>query len=145
MYGIDLYDEKAKTKLLSKIKVVNNCWVFTGDMSFGYGRTWYKNKHIQAHRLSYLLFNGELNSRLVIDHLCRNKACVNPEHLEQVTQKENVYRGFAPTAINARKTHCIHGHSLSGYNLIIREKEYRQCRKCKNIWMHNYRKRGKIQ
>ncbi len=70
---------------------------------------------------------------MTLDHLCRNKACVNPEHLEPVTQKENVLRGVGPTAINAKKTHCIRGHEFNEQNTIFHPRtNYRTCRVCKN-------------
>lgn len=69
---------------------------------------------MEVHRVSYQEFNGPILPGLVIDHLCRNKKCVNPKHLEAITSGENVLRGVGPTAMNARKTHCMRGHKLLG-------------------------------
>jgi len=64
-----------------------------------------------------------------VDHLCRVKLCINPAHLEYVTSAENVRRGFSPFMLNARKTHCSHGHRLDGDNLFY-DQGKRQCLTC---------------
>jgi len=139
---IILEEEKLKAYLLSKIKKVNNCWIWQ-DKSIntsGYAQIKIQKKQVLVHRLSYELFNGKLEKNLVIDHLCRNKLCINPDHLELVTRKENILRGFGPTAINSRKIACKKGHSLTGYNLIIRKTGNRECRTCKNLRKRIYKK-----
>lgn len=85
---------------------------------------------ILAHRWSYQHHNGPIPDGLSIDHLCRNRGCVNPDHLEAVTHRENVLRGMAPTATNAAKTHCVNGHPFAGENLRISPGGKRECRKC---------------
>ena len=118
----------------------SGCWLWHGrGDDLGYGRFWDNGRDVQAHRWSYEHHKGPIADGLVIDHLCRVPACVNPDHLEPVTQGENVLRGFAPTAINARKTHCLRGHALSGDNLIRRPGNNRGCRTC-----HNMRQRGEL-
>jgi hypothetical protein len=76
------------------------------------------------------LLVGPIPEGKQLDHLCRNRACINPEHLEPVTAKENILRGESFSAKNARKTHCIHGHELSGDNLRIL-KHGRVCLECR--------------
>ena len=87
---------------------------------------------VLAHRWSYAHHYGPIPDGLTIDHLCRNTLCVNPEHLEAVSKRENTIRGVAPTAVNAAKTHCIRGHELAGDNLHISPRTgWRTCRECR--------------
>lgn len=111
------------------------CWLWTGMLSdLGYGRLWSREKQlpINAHRLSYEMHKGKIPDNLTLDHLCRTRSCVNPDHLEAVPLQENIRRGFSPPAMNARKTHCNRGHNFSGFNLILRSDGGRRCRQCKN-------------
>lgn len=91
---------------------------------------WYKEKNTKAHRAAYELLIAPIPNDKVIDHLCRNPSCVNPDHLEVVTQRENILRGIGPSAIHARKTHCPRGHPYSGDNLYISPNRQRRCRTC---------------
>lgn len=104
------------------------CWIWIGStFARGYGR--YRNAF--AHRISHELHKGPIPDGLVIDHLCRNHWCVNPDHLEAVTQQVNTLRGIGPTARNSRKTHCPRGHPLKGTNLRLKYGK-RYCRECDN-------------
>jgi hypothetical protein len=84
----------------------------------------------KAHRWRYLREVGPIPDGYTLDHLCRVKLCTNPEHMEPVSHRTNVLRGVGPTAANAAKTHCKHGHPLSGENLRINAKGQRICREC---------------
>lgn len=107
------------------------CWWWTATLSTGgYGQFWDGSRLIQAHRWSYEFFIGPILDGLQLDHLCRVRNCVNPSHLEPVTQKENLARGESPSARGARKTHCPHGHEYAGYNLHISPRGGRLCRAC---------------
>lgn len=88
-------------------------------------------KLIFAHRVSYLLAHGEWPD--CTDHLCRNRLCQNPAHLESVTVSENVKRGEGMMARNAHKTHCKRGHPLNGENVIVVRGSFRSCRECDRI------------
>jgi len=97
-----------------------------------------------AHRAAYLLLVGPIPAGLTLDHLCRNRGCVNPSHLEPVTAGENVLRGIGPTAANARRTHCIHGHPFSGGNLYMHPSGQRMCRTCRAGWDRKYKRNAKV-
>jgi HNH endonuclease len=134
--GIQLsHGRPIRERILNSVtKIPDGCWIWTGvlNKTGKYGVISVNSKKVYAHVASYVEFIGEKPEGLELDHLCRNRSCVNPEHLEPVTNKTNVLRGVGPTAINAKKTHCIHGHLLSGYNLIENKKGNRACRECKN-------------
>lgn len=121
-----------------------HCWIWTGTIAAqGYGRTHFRNKKIPAHRAAWELVNGPIPEGLVIDHLCRNPPCVNPAHLEPVTNGENVRRGLAGWAAAAR-THCPQGHPYSGSNLRVTvgadgRSRHRECRKCRVAAVARYR------
>lgn len=110
----------------------NGCWNWTGTKSpKGYALTQVDGVSKRAHRVIYELTNGPVPTGLQLDHLCRNRGCVNPDHLEPVTGKVNVLRGVGVTAQNAKKTHCHRGHPLSGDNIYPRSNGGRECWECK--------------
>lgn len=128
------HDRYAKRDMLAevveRIVVLDDCWEWAGQRDRrGYGRFDFRSEHAQAHRLVYELFVGPVPHGLVLDHLCRNPPCVNPDHLEPVDNRENILRGTAPTALNAVKTECKWGHPLEGDNLLLRP-DGRECRTC---------------
>lgn len=108
------------------------CWLWIGfRQREGYGRfSPEKTRTCLAHRWSYEHANGPIPNGLEIDHLCRNPPCVNPKHLEPVTERVNTLRGVGPTARNARKTHCVQGHPFTPDNTILRPHGGRTCRVC---------------
>ena len=119
------------------------CWLWTAATnSKGYG--WFRidGKATRAHRYAYEVCIGPIPEDLQIDHLCRIHPCVNPAHLEAVTMQENQLRGYGASGKNARKTHCLRGHPLSGDNL-YRSKEgvRRQCKECVREHGRRYREK----
>ncbi len=91
---------------------LTGCHNWIGRLTLGYGHMRVGRQNFRAHRYAYERVRGPIPFGLVIDHLCRNKACCNPDHLEAVTQQENTLRGLAPSAKNAAASHCGRGHAL---------------------------------
>lgn len=124
------------------------CFNFTGAKAKGYGRVGVGSRsdgtrHLEyTHRVVWEHYNGPIPEGMQPDHLCRNRACCNPDHIEIVTPRENYLRGESAPAINARKTHCIHGHDFTPENTIIDPKTgWRHCRQCTNEWQRARRSR----
>lgn len=119
-------------RFFEKVQKTESCWIWLGARCQGYGSfSPASYRSIQAYRWAYEYFRGPVPSGMQLDHLCRNRLCVNPDHLEVVTQKTNVLRGNAPPAINARKTHCKHGHEFTAENTYHRkDSKGRKCKTC---------------
>ena len=135
-----MIETKLKTliRFFQKIDDKGSCWQWTGCINKdGYGMFNLNRKMMTSHRIAYRLFKDEIPKGLQVDHLCRNRSCVNPDHLELVTNQENAIRGI--TGMNNwqnRKTHCKRGHELKSPNLLKSgiKRGWRQCRICHNIW-----------
>jgi len=96
----------------------DDCWIWNGSNNgTEYGKFWLKGKTIYAHRISYFLSYGNIEEGYEIDHLCKNRKCVNPMHLEKVTGKINRNRGNSFSGKNIKRTHCSNGHELTDNNL----------------------------
>lgn len=116
----------------AKVEKTDGCWLWTGATNrAGYGEFQDGVQQMLAHRLIYEWVVGPISRGLVLDHLCREPRCVNPSHLEAVSDRENILRGIGATALNARKTNCVRGHPLDEENTYLRAKDgSRHCRTC---------------
>ena len=142
-----MYPKDVVDRFLDKISPEPNsgCWLWAAYVNrAGYAQMGVGNKSdgskrkVNAHRVSYELHTGPIPVGLEIDHKCRVRCCVNPDHLEAVTHQENVRRGIAGDVAGAReraKTHCKYGHPFSGENLRPKSggKGHRRCRECGRI------------
>lgn len=128
-------------RFLTKIKInKKGCWEWqAGKNKNGYGKFYFNKKTYAAHRFIFEYYHGQICPDLTIDHLCRNTYCVNTNHLEQVSVRINTLRGIGPTAVNARKTHCIHGHEFNKINTRITLEGFRACKTCLSINSRVYR------
>lgn len=115
-------------RFMEKVSIAGDeCWPWEGSMrANGYGRFGEPTK--LAHRMSYEYFRGEIPDDLQLDHLCRNRGCINPWHLEPVTPRENLLRGQTKAAENAAKTHCPQGHPYDERS--VRKNGSRRCLEC---------------
>jgi len=125
------------TRFWAKVEITSSCWLWRGALSqAGYGRFTVEHRfdgggrQTEAHIFAYEIMRGSIPQGLVLDHLCRNTKCVNPDHLEPVTEAENVLRGVGAGALNKRKTHCPKGHPYDETNTEHRASGRRRCREC---------------
>lgn len=124
-------------RFFSHVTQAGDCWEWAAfrQPNSGYGKFWLAGHSLLAHRWAYEFLRGGIPEGLSLDHECRNTACVNPWHLDPVTDRVNVVvRGTGISAQNARKTHCIRNHEFTAENTYFTPKRgRRQCRRCARI------------
>jgi hypothetical protein len=121
-----------------RIEADTGCWLWIGSkQASGYARFHYAGGYEYAHRAAYRFYVGEIPDGLTVDHLCRVRHCVNPDHLEVVPRGVNALRGDGPAAQNTRKTHCPQGHPYTHVNV----RGERQCRTCSREASRRYEAR----
>lgn len=142
MSNSDLWlDPRLPERFWAKVRrAESGCWEWqAGKARGGYGSFVVKKPMLRpAHRISYLALVGEIPDKWVIDHLCRNPPCVNPAHLEAVTNRENVLRGINPKAVAHVAGECLKGHRLEGANLIHDTVGRPRCRTCRQQNWRDY-------
>ena len=134
----------ARERVLSRLIIdPAGCLLWTGALSGvgGYGQFSVDRRQRLVHRLMYEWFAGPIPAGMQIDHLCRVRRCANVAHLEVVTPRENTRRGMGTSGVNARKTHCGHGHAFDEQNTGILPGGQRQCRACNAEQNRRYRAR----
>lgn len=136
-------------RLDSKIDKTSSCWIWNGKVDkTGYGsfgmRVEKACRTRAAHKIVYETLVGEVPEGMQLDHLCRIPLCVRPDHLEVVTPRENTLRSNGIAAINARKTHCVHGHEFTVENTYIHKKRgSRHCKACIKVATMKYQNKLK--
>lgn len=119
----------------AKVQKTDSCWIWTAaKYKAGYGHFQWGDRDWCAHRIAYTLLRGPIPEGMTLDHLCRNKSCVNPDHLDPCTRGENTLRGDTISTRNKLKTHCPKGHPYSGENLRYSPLGARMCRECRRVW-----------
>lgn len=109
----------------------DGCWFWLGaKCNHGYGNLGVEGKSIYAHRFAYELLVSPIPEGLTLDHLCRNRTCVNPAHLEAVDNRTNILRGIGWGAKHARATHCPSEHPYDDANTYLTPNGWRRCRVC---------------
>ncbi len=133
-----------RERFMGKVRVGKDCWEWLGAINnHGYGTFSVARRTHSAHKFSYEMYVGAVPHGLDLDHLCRNRWCVNPAHLEPVTRRENTLRGEHPAAVSYVTKTCGRGHSITGDNVrVIRRhgRQYESCLRCSRERLKRYRR-----
>lgn len=133
-------ERRQMDRFWQSVQMTPTCWEWAGRVDrHGYGAFSSKGKTLIAHRVAYELTLGPIPDGLVLDHLCRNRQCVNPAHLEAVTLRENIVRGMRDRGV--QQTHCRSGHPFTAENTYMTKDGRRQCRACRADGMRRARAR----
>jgi hypothetical protein len=136
--GTDLH-----TRFWSKVNADGICWQWTASLNTGgYGQFRLGKSMRLAHRVAYEILVSPIPDGLDLDHLCRNRGCVNPDHLEPVTRRTNILRGISGPADQSRRAQCKYGHPFDGINSYVDRRGKRQCRACVRRKVREQRTKG---
>ncbi len=139
--------KSASERFWARVDKSGDCWLWLGERTKpadedGYGRIRAPQGRIVAHRFAYEEKHGPVPAGMVLDHLCRTRLCVNPDHLEPVTAYVNMMRGAGFPARQLAQTHCLRGHPLAGDNLrLVNGGKSRCCRACRRMLENARRER----
>lgn len=143
LFRVERTSESFARRVLSRIDVSGDCWEWTGTIdAAGYGILGRGRRgagNIAAHRAVHELLVGPIPNGMQFDHLCRNHACVNPDHGEIVSPDENKQRGYGVGRMHAARTHCNHGHPLDGTTGARGGPRHRYCKTCARTKVNAYR------
>lgn len=131
-------------RILAKSSVdESGCWIWQMKIDrHGYGKITVMGKQCLAHRISYEQFMGSIPDSKPLDHLCRVRCCVNPFHLEPVSDAENALRGNSPNIVAFRENRCRKGHPMTKDNVYVEQKG-RRCRRCYLQWKRDFRRNNR--
>lgn len=129
---VERWTQTPEERFWSYVEKTEGCWLWTGAKAggTGYGHIYMEGHQRLAHRFAYEVLIGPIPEGLVLDHLCRVRSCVNPDHLEPVSNAENILRGSGCAARSARVTHCPQGHPYDAENTAIKVDGSRRCKTC---------------
>lgn len=126
-----IWRRTSEERFWESVEPTGFCWTWTGNLNdAGYGRFGADGRLYLAHRYAYGLLVGPIPDGTELDHLCRTRRCVNPDHLDPVTQVVNNRRSFSWAGQNHRKTHCPQGHEYTPENTYLSRTNERHCRTC---------------
>ena len=127
----DAMAQDVAVRLMARLRVEGECWLWTGLQHRGYGKISLNATMEQTHVVAMFLRHGaQALAAETVNHLCLNRGCCNPDHLQFASIRENTLHGSGLAAQNAAKTHCVNGHELSPEN-VTHGRGGRDCRKCK--------------